>query len=198
MFGYIWDNCSFVLSSQLNLIPAHAIRCWLQSTKCPLGGAKNVINMCKDSTPFFFKGSWLKHTRSMTMFCLNQRQCLVIIIVAASALISRRVNTYNGRKLSFCSWAMTVSCRQPRASLSISIAHDPSVCWATWPDSPDRAPTVCLHMPELSLRDTALSEGIHCTHEKQPHPASAAENIRPPSCIQTKHERTNERPLPLK
>lgn len=81
--------------------------------------------------------------------------------------IYRERERENGRKLSFCSY-VTVSCRQPQASLSIVIAHDLSVCWATWPDSPDRAPTVSLHMPELSLRDTALSEGIHCTHEKQP------------------------------
>lgn len=86
---------------------------------------------------------------------------------------------YNDRKLSFFSCAMTVSCRQPWASLPIIIAHDPSACWTTWPDSPDRAPTVSLHMPELSLRDTALSEGIRYTHEKQPKRIQPAQQRTP-------------------
>lgn len=38
----------------------------------------------------------------------------------------------------------------------------------TSPDSPDHPPRLCLHMPGLSLRDTVLSEEIHCMHEHQP------------------------------
>lgn len=89
------------------------------------------------------------------------------------------------------------SCRQPRASLSIVIARDLSVCWAAWPDSPDRAPTVSLHMPELSLRDTALSEGIHCTHEKQAKRTQPAQQgkIRPSACISSKYDHTNDQLL---
>lgn len=89
------------------------------------------------------------------------------------------------------------SCRQPRASLSIVIARDLSVCWAAWPDSPDRAPTVSLHMPELSLRDTALSEGIHCTHEKQAKRTQPAQQgkIRPSACISSNYDHTYDQLL---
>lgn len=70
-------------------------------------------------------------------------------------------------KPSFCSCAVAVGLRRVWASLSIITAHDPSVHRATWPQSTDQAPTVFLHMPDLSLRDTALSKKIHCSHEQQ-------------------------------
>lgn len=74
------------------------------------------------------------------------------------------------RKSSFCSCAMAVGLGRLWASLSVITAHDPSVHQATWPESPDQAPRVLLHMPDLSLRDTALSKGIHCVHVQQCKP----------------------------
>lgn len=71
------------------------------------------------------------------------------------------------RKLSFSSCTVAVGLRRLWASLSIITAHDPSVHRATWPESPGQAPMVFLHMPDLSIRDTALSKEIHCIHEQQ-------------------------------
>lgn len=49
--------------------------------------------------------------------------------------------------------------------------------------APDQTPTVFLHMPGLSLRDTALSNEIHRMHERQPKRNFPAqwnpEHIRP-------------------
>lgn len=56
----------------------------------------------------------------------------------------------------YCTWPLCASV------VVVVVGRGPS------PDSPDYAPWLCLHMPGLSLRDTVLSEEIHCMHEHQP------------------------------
>lgn len=96
----------------------------------------------------------------------------------------KQTHTMTGSSLSVhVLWQSASGCSKPACLLLLHITTDPSVHWATWPDSSDQTPTVFLRMPGLSLRDIALSQQIQCMHEQQPKHilSSTAGNIRPSS-----------------
>lgn len=73
--------------------------------------------------------------------------CVWMCCLCTSLTNTRETNTDRmtgqdvKRKSSLCSCAVAVGLRRLWASLSIITAHDPSVHRATWPESPDQAPT---------------------------------------------------------